>query len=111
MAYNIDLDSVAILDLQKAIDYYDQQQPGLGKKFEITIDKHFSALSKNPFLQVRYDTVRCLPFKKFPFMIHFTVDEENSTVRVSAVFHTSLNPKKKLGKKVKFLIFCLTSTS
>lgn len=92
MAYKINLDSAAILDIQKAIDYYDEQQPGLGAKFEIAIDRHFSALSKNPFFQMRYDIVRCLPMKKFPFMIHFIVDEESKTIKVSAVFHTSMNP-------------------
>lgn len=99
MAYNIDLDSNVILDLQKAIDYYDEQQLGLGKKFETAINKHFSALSKNPFYQVRYDGVHCLPVKKFPFMIHFTVDEDKHTVHISAVFHTSLNPLEKWRKR------------
>lgn len=99
MAFSIDVDPGAILDLQKAIDYYDEQQPGLGKKFENAIDKHFSALSKNPFYQVRYDDIRCMPMNKFPFMIHFTVDEENKTVRVSAVFHTSIDPDQNWGKR------------
>jgi toxin ParE1/3/4 len=31
--------------------------------------------------------------KKFPFMIHFTLDETQNFVVVHAVFHTSLNPK------------------
>lgn len=99
MAYTISLDPLAILDIQKAIDYYDEQQPGLGKKFENAIDKHFSALSKNPFYQIRYDQVRCLPVKKFPFMIHFVVDNRSSTVRVAAVFHTSLDPKENWNKR------------
>lgn len=99
MAFNIDVDPGAILDLQKAIDYYDEQQPGLGKKFENAIDKYFSALSKNPFYQLRYDDIRCMPMKKFPFMIHFTVDEENKTVRVSAVFHTSIDSDQNWGKR------------
>ncbi len=98
MAYTIDLDLAAIQDLQKAIDYYDEQLSGLGRKFEMAIDKHFSALSKNPFYQIRYDDVRCFPVEKFPFMIHFTVDEEIKTVRVSAVFHTSMDPDENWVK-------------
>jgi plasmid stabilization system protein ParE len=99
MAYKIDLDSAAIHDLQKAIDYYDEQQPGLGKKFEITIDNHFSSLSKNPFFQVRYDAIHCLPVKKFPFMIHFAINEKNKTIQIIAVFHTSLDPNENWGKR------------
>lgn len=99
MAYNIALDPAAILDLQKAIDYYDEQQPGLGKKFENVVAKHFAALTKNPFYQMRYNSVHCLPIKKYPFMIHFAIDEVNMVVRISAVLHTSLDPKKNWGKR------------
>lgn len=94
MTYSITLDPMAIVDLQKAIDYYDEQQFGLGKRFEKTIDKHFTTLGKNPFFQLRYDNVHCMPVKKFPFMIHYTIDEENKKIKINAVLHTSLNPNK-----------------
>jgi hypothetical protein len=100
VAYTINIDSNAILDIQKAIDYYDEQQLGLGKKFEDALDKHFSTLSKNPFYQKRYDNLHCLPVKKFPFMIHFSIDEKNTLVRIYAVFHTSLNPDENWTKRI-----------
>jgi toxin ParE1/3/4 len=97
MAHKIVLDPKAILDIQKAIDYYDDQQIGLGLKFERNLDKHFTAILKNPFYQVRYDDVHCLPVKKFPFMIHFII--ENEIIRIVAVFHTSLSPDENWGKR------------
>ncbi len=32
--------------------------------------------------------------KKFPFMIHFIVNEKINAVFIVSVFHTSLNPEK-----------------
>jgi toxin ParE1/3/4 len=94
LAYNILLEPDAILDIQEAIDYYDQQQAGLGKKFETVLNKHFATLQQNPFFQIRYDRVHCLPLKNYPYMIHFTIGENEEIIIVRAVLHTALSPKK-----------------
>jgi toxin ParE1/3/4 len=93
MRFEIVLERRAMNDIAKAVDYYDEQQKGLGKKFAKEVDISFSALSKNPFYQIRYDDYRCLPLKRFPFMIHFIVDEAAKLVIVYAVIHTSLDPQ------------------
>ncbi len=93
MDYTILLDERATQDIQAAIDYYEDQQLGLGEKFENTLNKQIQVLEKNPFFQLRYDNVHCLPVKKYPYMIHFTIDEERFLVIVRAVFHTSRDPK------------------
>lgn len=99
MAFTLVIDPRAIRDVQEAIDYYDGQQAGLGERFEAALSKHLLTLEKNPLFRIRYDDVRCLPVKKFPFMVHFTVDEQNSQVTVRAVLHTSMDPKNwKKGK-------------
>lgn len=97
MTYTIFIDIRAIIDIQKAIDYYDEQQVGLGEIFESTLHSHIQTLEKNPLFNIRYDNVRCLPMKKFPYMIHYTVEEINHIVIVRAVFHTS-RENKKLGQ-------------
>ncbi len=84
----------ALTQLQKAIDYYNLQQRGLGKRFGSAVYKASKKLEKNPFYQVRYDNIRCLTVHKFPFMIHFSVNEELNRVRIFAVLHTSLNPEE-----------------
>ena len=93
MAFTLVIDPRAILDVQNAIDYYDEQQAGLGERFEATLNKLLLTLEKNPLFRIRYDDVRCLPVNKFPYMVHFTVDEINSLVTVRAVFHSSRDPK------------------
>lgn len=92
MSFSIAILPSALSDIQKAIDYYDEQQIGISQKFESELNLLFLSLQKNPFYQLRYKTVHCLPLKKFPFMIHFTVDEKTSTIYVRAILHTSLNP-------------------
>ena len=59
-----------------------------------SVNNSFSILEENPFYQIRYDDVRCLPIKKFPFMAHFTVDEIELLVKVYALVNTYRNPEK-----------------
>lgn len=92
MAFKIKIEPEASLDIQEAIDWYNKQQKGLGKKFHTDLLKHIDSLIKNPHFEIRYETVHCLPVKKFPFMVHFTIDVSKQIVAVRAVFHTSLNP-------------------
>lgn len=66
MAFTIIIDTRAISDIQEAIDYYDEQQAGLGKRFEAELNSLLVFLEDNPFFCIRYDHVRCLPMKKFP---------------------------------------------
>lgn len=98
--FTIVLDPRAVEDIQESISYYEYQQPDLGKRFESHVDEHLLLLTENPFFQIRYDSVRCLPLATFPHMIHYTVEEENKQVVIHAIFHTSRNPErwKKRGE-------------
>lgn len=80
-------------DIQLEINYYNEKQEGLGKKFHTEIKTSFNAIRQNPFYQIRYDNVRCLPLKKFHAMIHYTVDEVKNRIIVRAVINTNRNPK------------------
>ncbi len=40
------------------------------------------------------DSFRCLPVRRFPFMIHFEIEEPTRTVTIFAVVNTYLNPEK-----------------
>ena len=67
-------------------------KPGLGKKFEEALNRLFKMLEHSPFFAIRYDEVHCLPMRKFPYMLHYTLDEGAGEIIVRALFHTSLNP-------------------
>jgi len=93
LKYKVYLEPEAITDIQKSINFYNSKRPKQGIKFSKSVNQHLNTLKSNPFFRVRYDNVKCLPIKKYPFLIHFTLDEKNKIVVVRSVFHTSLeNP-------------------
>lgn len=94
MAFTIKIEPEAFQDIQEAITWYNQKQPKLGLKFFEVIKKCFKKLEINPFYQIRYDDVRCLPLQTFPFMVHYTCNEKNKLVVIRGVFNTSQNPKE-----------------
>lgn len=80
-------------DIQEGINWYNKQQPGLGRKFHSEVKAYIKKLKINPFFQVRYDDVHCLPINKYPYMIHFTINETDKIVTVRAVFNTHKDPE------------------
>ncbi len=80
-------------DLIQAIDWYNEQQPGLGSKFYSSVKKQVTQLNATAFnYSIRYDDIRCLPLKTFPYMVHYQIDIENKIVKIEALFHTSRDP-------------------
>lgn len=61
MAFTTVLDPRALQDVQQAIDYYEDQEPGLGEHFEGFANDCIIELEQNPYFQIRYDEVHCLP--------------------------------------------------
>ena len=80
-------------DVREAARWYDKQQNGLGKKFTAEVREKVHFIRQNPKASnIRYDEVRSAVLNVFPFMVHYTIDENNKTIIVSAVLHTSRNP-------------------
>lgn len=92
-SFKIKLNPSAKEDIQESIKWYNSKVPGLGKNFHQEIKNAFEAIRLTKFYQVRYDEVRCLPIKKYPYMIHFSVDEANLQIIIRAVFNTHRDPK------------------
>jgi len=55
--YKIKIEPEAHQDIQEAIDWYNQQQPGLGRRFHTEVKVSFKKLEIHPFFQIRYDNV------------------------------------------------------
>ena len=87
-------------DISEAANWYKSKQKGLGKRFTQEVRSKVLFIRQNPKISaVRYDDVRTAVLDVFPFMIHYTVDDQNKTVIISAVFHTSLNPDRWKERK------------
>lgn len=95
MAYSIDIAEAAENDIREAFLYYEDQKDNLGSTFENQVNRAVDSIQSNPLkTQVRYQDTRVFLLKKFPFGIHFQVNEAKQTILIVAVFHTSVNPGK-----------------
>lgn len=93
MAFKIVVTHKALIDIHEGIEWHNKQSAELGKRFYQTIQKKYKPLRQNPFFQIRYENVRCLPLEKFPYMIHFVVEEERNRVVVIGVISTHRGPR------------------
>lgn len=91
-SFEIILHENAINDIQNAIDYYKTISSSLAEKFLSAINNTFTELKKNPFYQIRYDNVRMRTVKRFPYILHFVVNEQKNIVEIYGVRHSAQNP-------------------
>ena len=91
--FKVRIDSDALLDIQEATNWYNEQVAGLGSRFQKQVKKQINSLKVNAQnYSIRYNEVRCSKIKKFPFLVHFIIENSTRTVKVFAVIHTSRNP-------------------
>ena len=81
-------------DFRQAFEYYKDITPDLAKKFFASTNVALNDLKKNPFYQIRYDEFRMKMVKKFPYIIHYIVDEKTNTIAVYGIRNSHQNPEK-----------------
>lgn len=92
--YNLKIEPEALVDIQEITNWYNQQRNGLGGQFQKAVIKQIDSLSKNPqAFAIRYSEIRCVAIKKFPYMVHFFVNETDNSVEILAIISTDRNPK------------------
>jgi plasmid stabilization system protein ParE len=91
--YKVIFSSYALSDIEEVVLYYNTQQKGLGKRFAIQLQLPLKSIKSNPhFTSVHYDDVRCAQVPKFPYLVHYTIDEDTRTVLITAVYSTHQQP-------------------
>jgi hypothetical protein len=81
-------------DIVQSVDWYNKQRAGLGDRFYRCVKKQTAKLATNALCYaVRYSDIRCMCIEKFPYMVHYRVNEQTKTVKIEALFHTSRDPK------------------
>lgn len=91
--YIVVFSPLALNDIEQAVTYYNEHQKGLGKRFALQVQQALSAIKRNPlFASIRYEDIRCAQVSKFPFLIHYKIDEATSTVTIAAVYSTYQQP-------------------
>jgi plasmid stabilization system protein ParE len=94
MPYTLQYFDEAETDINEAKAWYKEQQDGLEIEFATAVEKAIERLLQTPrAYAVRYKTVRMAHPKKFPYNIHFYIDESNHTVVITAIVHSKRHPK------------------
>ena len=93
--WKVNFSPESLADVQSALSYYLGISVSTGEAFILAVENGVSTLKKNPYYQIRYKNIRCLPLHKFPFMLHFELDENNSQIKILGCIHTSLNPSDR----------------
>jgi hypothetical protein len=92
-SFKIIIDEDALTDLQRATNWYNERVENLGARFKKQVKRQIAGLKKNAIgFTIRYRKIHCLPVKKFPYIIHYSVDEAKSVVKILAIIHTSRDP-------------------
>lgn len=88
----LDFHPDAEIELDEAIDWYEEKLPGLGMRFFEEYKKLRESIIANPNLYpVEAGEVRKAPFNKFPYVLLYFAWEE--LIYVIAVFHTRQDPE------------------
>jgi plasmid stabilization system protein ParE len=95
--YQLIIRPLATTMAEKAYDWYEEQQSGLGKLFVTELVSCYDKLETWPAAYAKiYRDYRQIILKTFPYVVVYEIIAEN--VVVFAVFHTNQNPKKKFKK-------------
>ncbi len=85
MTFSIKLVPSAQKELEEALEYYLQISPNLLRKFYNEFVDLNELLEQNPYLEIRYKSVRTYKLKSFPYLVHFLINEELKKVIIIAV--------------------------
>jgi plasmid stabilization system protein ParE len=79
-------------ELIDAQDWYENEVPGLGRRFRAAVDAVIERMSTSPQqFPVIYKSVRRALLRRFPYALMFVI-EADETLTVIACFHGSRDP-------------------
>ncbi len=94
--YSSILSARAQKEIEKAWEWYEDRQQGLGDRFVKEVTNSISKIEKTPLrYPFRYKSYKEAVVSVFPFIIIYRISKPKKIIRIVSVFHTSLNPKKK----------------
>lgn len=91
--YSVRLLPSAKVDVVDARKWYKQYNDELPIRFKEELRLVVEALKLRPLVHaIRYKNVRFAQLNKFPYAVHYFIDEVSLTVNIIAVQHTAINP-------------------
>lgn len=80
-------------ELRDAYKYYKEINIKLATRFLKTTKSTVNDLRKMPMYQIKFDQIRLRIIHKFPYVIHFMVDEKSHTIKIYGIRHGASNPE------------------
>jgi plasmid stabilization system protein ParE len=94
MTYRIKVTSEAKQEIIAAKQWYEEQQPDLGKDFAKTVKQQIESLKSGIVdHKIVFDETRRVLVKRFPYVIYYIRRETDKTVNIIAVLHERQNKK------------------
>jgi plasmid stabilization system protein ParE len=95
MDYIVELSPKAEKELSEASEWYEDEQLGLGEKFEKEFFRKIEFIAANPLQYPLKKRMHEVNTDKFPYLIVYRINKSRKLILIISVFHTSRHPKKK----------------
>ena len=100
MAFNIDFQPKAEKEYLDAFHWYEEQQDGLGRRFEDAIERQLFRIIENPdSYPIKKYQLRESKVENFPYLVVYKIYPSQRIILIVSVFHTSRKPSKKYRKR------------
>jgi mRNA-degrading endonuclease RelE of RelBE toxin-antitoxin system len=87
------------LDIVAATEYYKKISHPLAKQFLTRVREAKAQIARAPHgFQVKYNNVRTLLLKQFPYHIHYLIDDSQRKIIIIAIIHAYKNPQDYLDR-------------
>ena len=89
--YRLEAEPAVELDIESTFDWYETEEPGLGREFLEQLRAAYHRVLQNPFAfqNLRFGIRRALT-RRFPYAIYYTVEDD--LVLILAVLHCARDP-------------------
>lgn len=99
MNYQLIFHPVADKEYHEAYRWYEERLEGLGDRFTQAIEDQLNIVTSSPSIySKKKGNFREAKVDTFPYLIIYKVRDKEKLIFISAIYHTSRNPKKKYRK-------------
>jgi len=100
MGLTLQFNNEAREELLNAIDYYEDKQKGLGRRFNEVVNQTMTNILSFPeSFPVIYDNKRKAAIKHYPYILIYEYEVRDNVVYILSVFHTRQDPAIWKNKK------------
>ncbi len=94
MSYSVKFTSKALTDYNEIQLWYENQSETLRLQFEKAVKDRLTFAAENPESSpVQHNNIRGILLKKFKHKIYYRIDDIRQFIVITAILHTSRNPK------------------